>query len=492
MLFGKVSARDGKRCFGPMDGAPKAALKLPDGFQPPDLIVQDELHLISGPLGTMVGLYETAIEWLSTNRSAGAPVVPKVIASTATVRRARSQIHALFGRPSMSLFPPPGVDASETFFAKLDRAKAGRLYLGVAAPGRPLKTILLRTYVALQAAAQKQYDPAAPADQPADAYMTLAGYFNSLRELGGMRRLVDDDVRRWCGTIEQRVPFNHKGPHPWGKDRLLQEPVELTSREKAGAIKQAKDRLNRPHSAKDHVDVLLASNMISVGVDIDRLGLMVVAGQPKSTSEYIQASSRVGRQTPGLVVTCFNVRRPRDRSHYERFVAYHQSFYRYVEATSLTPFSGPALDRGLAGTLMAMARLGHPVLTPASGAMAIEAHRKLADECIAVLAARGGGQEDDADDCTRLTKALNDRATKIIDAWQKLATVARHDAGTKRNYSRFDKDKTAGKPLLFTIIDEDVPPTHSDDARFAAPTSMRDVEPSVHLWLERRSLGGRR
>jgi hypothetical protein len=492
LLFGKASARVGRRCFGPMDHAPKDALKLPDGLPPPDLIVQDELHLISGPLGTMVGLYETAIEWLSTNGAGDKAVLPKVIASTATVRRARSQIHSLFGRASMSLFPPPGVDASETFFAKLDRNRPGRTYVGVAAPGRPLKAILLRTYVALQAAAQKQYQPGGAEDQPADAYMTLAGYFNSLRELGGMRRLVEDDVRTRCASIEERVPVAHIGPHPWGANRTIQMPVELTSREKAGAIKEAKDRLNRPHVAKEHVDVLLASNMISVGVDIDRLGLMVVAGQPKSTSEYIQASSRVGRQHPGLVVTCFNVRRPRDRSHYERFVAYHESYYRYVEATSLTPFSGPALDRGLAGTLLAMARLGNSVLTPPAAAMEIETHRELADASVDVLAKRAGGQTRDADDCARWTKAVHDRGHRIVEAWVKLTKVARHEGGTKRSYSRFDKDKTAGKPLLFTIIDDDLPPPNSDDVRFAAPTSMRDVEPSVHLWIERRSLGGRR
>jgi hypothetical protein len=268
--------------------------------------------------------------------------------------------------------------------------------------------------------------------------------------------------------------------------------VELTSREKAGAIKAAKDRLAQAHGAKEHVDALLASNMISVGVDIDRLGLMVVAGQPKSTSEYIQASSRVGRQHPGLVVTCFNVRRPRDRSHYERFVAYHESFYRYVEATSLTPFSGPALDRGLSGTLIAMARLGHAVLTPPAAAMVIDKQRTLAERCVEVIARRGGDQARDVDDATRLTKALRDRGNKLIEAWERLTREARDEGGTRRSYSRFDKDKTAGRPLLFTIIDDDPPPANSDDARFAAPTSMRDVEPSVHLWLERRPLGGRR
>jgi hypothetical protein len=492
LLFGKASACDGKKFFGPMDSIPKGARALPQGLLPPDLIVQDELHLISGPLGTMVGLYETAIEWLSTRQVDGTTIRPKVIASTATVRRAREQIAALFGRPSTSLFPPPGVDASETFFAELDTKSPGRLYLGVAAPGRPLKAILLRTYVALLAAAQKQYQPGGPDHQPADAYMTLAGYFNSLRELGGMRRLVEDDVRKRCGNIEERVPVDHVGRHPWGKNRPLEMPIELTSREKGGAIKDAKDRLGRPHAAKEHVDVLLASNMISVGVDIDRLGLMVVAGQPKSTSEYIQASSRVGRQSPGLVVTCFNVRRPRDRSHYERFVAYHESFYRYVEATSLTPFSGPALERGLTGTLVAMTRLGDPAMTAPASAMDIAAHHAHASACIEAIAARGARQARNDEEAIRLRDSLRGRGNKVVEAWQKLVATARHEAAGKRSYSPFDKDKTAGKALLYTVLDDHPPEPNSDDARFAAPTSMRDVEPSVHLWLERRSLGGKR
>lgn len=490
LLFGRVSAREGKKCFGPMDRAPKGSTIVAGGFRPPELIVQDELHLISGPLGTMVGLYETAIEWLSCRSDGGKAIKPKIIASTATVRRAREQISALFGRPNMSLFPPPAVDASETFFAKLDKATPGRLYVGVAAPGRPLKAILLRSYVALLTAATKQFDPRGADDQIADAYMTLAGYFNSLRELGGMRRLVEDDVRMRAASVEDRIPVDLKGPHPWAKNRPIQMPVELTSREKAGAIKEAKDRLNKHHATKEHVDVLLASNMISVGVDIDRLGLMVVAGQPKTTSEYIQASSRVGRQYPGLVVTVFNLRRPRDRSHYERFFAYHQSFYRYVEATSLTPFSGPALERGLAGTLVAMTRLGDTAMTPPAAAMEIDKHRKLAEACVDVLARRGSQDSEYEDDRQKLERELNDRGMKIVESWTKLVKEARHEAAAKRSYSPYDKDKSAGKPLLFTAVDD--PPADADGARFAAATSMRDVEPSVHLWVERRVLGGRR
>ena len=186
------------------------------------------------------------------------------------------------------------------------------------------------------------------------------------------------------------------------------------------------------------------------------------------------------------------MRRPRDRSHYERFVAYHQSFYRYVEATSLTPFSGPALERGLASTLVAMTRLGDGRMTPPAAAMDIETHRKLAEACIEVLAQRGGRLAQDNEDFTRTSDALRDRGMKILEAWTKLVKEARHEAAAKRSYSPYDRDKAAGKPLMFTAVDDNRPDANSDEGRFIAPTSMRDVEPSVHLWVERRILGGRR
>lgn len=493
MLFGRVSARAGGRFYGPMDSAPKGTTQLPEGLRPPELIVQDELHLISGPLGTMVGLYETAIEYLSTTKSsAGKSVHPKVIASTATVRRAREQIRALFGRAETALFPPPAVDESETWFAHVDRESDGRLYVGVAAQGRAMKGILLRAYITLLCAAQRQYQLAA-ANARADAYMTLAGYFNSLRELGGMRRLVEDEVRTRCGKIEERHPMNAVGPHPWLANRQVQiEPVELTSRESTGKIKEAKDRLNKPHADKEHVDALLASNMISVGVDIDRLGLMVIAGQPKTTSEYIQASSRVGRQHPGLVVTCFNLAKPRDRSHYERFTAYHESFYRFVEATSLTPFSGPAVERGLAGTLVGMSRLADPLLTPPAAAMSIAARRNKAEEAVETLAARAGRHDEmDAEDAERLMGEVRRRGKGLLDDWEKVVKRVREEAAATKGYSRFDRERTASSYLLYMVVDEQKPAPNSEEARFAAPTSMRDVEESVHLWLERGVLGGR-
>ena len=504
-LFGHVTSRDGRQFFGPIDGGPRrGATPLPRGLRPPELIVQDELHLISGPLGTMVGLYEAAIERLCTFIGPdGAPVRPKIIASTATVRRAGRQIQALFGRPHTNLFPPPGVDVFETFFATVDHKTPGRRYVGVAGPGRAMKAILLRTYIALLGAAAKAHDPRGPKEQPADGYMTVAGYFNSLRELGGMRRLVEDDVRTRCARAEERCPEDEKsahGGHRWARDRRVREPVELTSRESQDKIRDAKARLELPHG-EGSVDVLLASNMISVGIDIDRLGLMVVAGQPKTTSEYIQASSRVGRpkSLPGLVVTCFNVHKPRDRSHYEYFAAYHESFYRHVEAQSLTPFSARALDRGHAGILTALVRLGDPTMTPPEAVMDLPDHRVHAEAMNNVLADRAAAQpapmrqgdsEAEPPPIEGEADRVRDLGINILDAWQQIVGRARKEGAGRRSYSPYDRPRSQGKPLLHSPLD-DTQAMDDDEKKFAAPTSMRDVEPTVHLWIERNQLGGR-
>jgi hypothetical protein len=499
LLFGRALVRDGRRFWGPVDAAlgeiPRSArTTLPDGLLPPELIVQDELHLISGPLGTMAGLYETAIEALCLRTlDDGTVVRPKILASTATVRRAREQILSLFGRGRTAIFPPPGVDDGETWFACVDRNSPGRLYVGVAATGRAMKAILLRAYVALLSAANRLYDPQGPEDQTADAWMTLVGYFNSLRELGGMRRLVEDEVRTRCDKAEDRRPVDWNGPHPWFRNRkVTPEPVELTSREDTGRIKSSKARLAQTFRHPERVDVALASNMISVGVDIDRLGLMVVAGQPKSTSEYIQASSRVGRKAerPGLVVTCFNLHKPRDRSHYERFPAYHESFYRFVEASSLTPFSGPALDRGLAGTLLAMARQNDPELTPSAAAMRIRDHRDLAEEAVRALSDRGALQPGLSKEREQAVRAaLTVRVRELVEAWERLAQLA-PQGGYRRIYSPWDRGKGGtDRPMLRQVLDRPELQAPPEAKLFTAPASMRDVEPSTHLWLRSR-LGG--
>jgi hypothetical protein len=492
MLFGRATHVDDQRAYGVMHEPPAKARSLPEGLLPPELIVQDELHLISGPLGTMVGLYEAAVDFLCERSVSGAPRPPKIVCSTATVRRAREQIQALFGRP-MSLFPPRGVDEGDNFFSRVLRDEPGRLYLGVAAPGRALRAVSVRTYATLLAAAQKHFEPKGPANQPADPYMTLVGYFNSLRELGGMRRLVEDEVANRVKRIaDEKRPRMFLGPHPWAADRTPKMPAELTSREKTERVKETKRRLaaRRTLTDPEPLDVVLASNMISVGLDIDRLGLMVVTGQPKTTSEYIQATSRVGRAYPGLVVVCLHVMRPRDRSHYERFISYHESFYREVEATSVTPFSGQALDRGLVGAMLSMIRHGIPAMEAPTGVMKIHEQRPAAEQLLSWMVGRARGHRNfhDEESEVRIADLVRARGRSFFDAWERVADKAKAGAAS-RTYSRNDRAGTEGVPLLFTAGDD--PPDDHDARSFQVPTAMRDVEPSVHVWLRYKQLDER-
>lgn len=326
---------------------------------PPELIIQDELHLISGPLGTLAGLYETAIDLLATHEG----VVPKIVASTATIRRAGTQVGSLFAR-DLRQFPPPGLDARDSFFAvEADPARVGsRLYVGLMTPATSQSTLMIRAYAALLHGAATL---AAPSEDVRDPYWTLVGYFNSLRVLGGARMQVQDDVNDRLELLARAVG---------SEARSIDQRIELTSREPSGDIPGHLEHLTFAHPDERALDVVLATNMISVGVDIGRLGLMVVMGQPQSTSEYIQATSRVGREYPGLVVTLFNAARSRDRSHYESFVAYHSALYRQVESTSVTPFSARARDRGLHAVLVGLVRLLIPDLRANDGASRIRQH----------------------------------------------------------------------------------------------------------------------
>ena len=326
----------------------------PGDPRPPDLIIQDELHLISGPLGTMAGLYETAIDHLCKRRIGDKEARPKIIASTATVRLASKQIRALFNRPEVQVFPAPGIDRRDSFFASQvpEEESNARLYLGIAAQGRGPKVIFLRAMTTLMAAAQAAWNAGgAPGKSPnaADPYMTAVTYFNALRELGSARRIVEDEIGSRLLTYADRKRLDETAGL-FANRHIAFEPVELTSRVGTAEVAEAKRRLALNFGDPKRIDVALATNMISVGLDITRLGLMLVSGQPKTNSEYIQATSRVGRDPsrPGLVVTLLNIHKPRDRSHYERFSNYHESFYRGVEATSVTPFSPRAMDRGLA------------------------------------------------------------------------------------------------------------------------------------------------
>jgi hypothetical protein len=326
---------------------------------PPGLIIQDELHLISGPLGSMVGLYETIIEEFATDRRGESPVRPKIVASTATIRRYEEQVGALFARDRVALFPPHGLEAGDSFFARYARYPAGhtragelregRLYVGVHGGGLgSVQTAQVRTFTALLQAGQDLPEPAR------DPYWTLMVFFNSLRELGTSLSLLQSDIPDYMKVIR-----NRRGS-TWDDVRRLNRELELTGRLQNDDIPAVMESLDAPYgSGREVVDVCLASNIIEVGIDIDRLSLMAVVGQPKSTSQYIQVTGRVGRrweQRPGLIATIYSPTKPRDRSHYEKFRSYHQRLYAQVEPTSVTPFAPPVLSRALHAVIVAWVR----------------------------------------------------------------------------------------------------------------------------------------
>jgi hypothetical protein len=446
-------------------GWPAATVQAIEPFEPPDLIIQDELHLISGPLGTLVGLYETAVDALASARVGGDLIPPKVIASTATIRRADKQVASLFHR-GISIFPPSGLESTDSWFGtEVPTTEApGRLYVGIFGPGKSVKTALVRVYAGLlsRAKALHNADP-----DLGDAYMTLVGYFNSLRELGGAVRLAEDDIPGRIGVL-------HRRSHTDWPDRLLYEREELTSNKSAEEIPAILSRLERmfpagkPETGKYPIDLLFASNMISVGVDVDRLGLMVVNGQPKTTAEYIQATSRVGRQTPGLVVTVYNWTRPRDISHYERFRSYHSALYRFVEPTSVTPFSSRARDKGLAGVLASIIRQGDPTMAPGKGASSFDATEPWVKQAVEWISAR-------AESVVSPAAGADTRAElrSRIDDWVKVTDSdlawAKRDHGPKPD------------PQDHWLIDPQEELVRKGP--FVAPGSLREVEAEVHVHL---------
>ena len=446
-------------------GWPAAEVVDVEPFEPPDLIIQDELHLISGPLGTLVGLYETAVDGLASLEVQGQRHPPKIVASTATIRRADRQVGALFNR-SLTVFPPPGLDSADSWFGTevQPEREPGRLYLGVFGPGKSVKTALVRVYAALLSRAKRLHEQDCDAG---DAYMTLIGYFNSLRELGGAVRLAEDDIPGRIGVLASRENEEFA-------DRLLYERQELTSNRTAEEVPKILGLLEgqfpqgRPEPGKYPVDVLFASNMISVGVDIDRLGLMVVNGQPKTTAEYIQATSRVGRRAPGLVVTVYNWTRPRDISHYERFRSYHTGLYRHVEATSVTPFSSRARDKALGGVVASLVRQGDPKMAPEDAAGLFDPADDWVRQAIELVAGRAAaivGQRQAAETEAELRG--------LIDEWDNLA-------GEDLTWSRRGRGR-ARSPGEHWLIDGQ----EETDRRgaFVAPNSLREIESEVNVRL---------
>jgi hypothetical protein len=414
-------------------------------------------------------------------------VRPKVVASTATIRRARDQVSALFMR-NVAVFPPQGLDVGDNFFSRQrqpSQLAPGRKYVAVCAPGRRLKVVLIRVYLAYLLAAQVLYEKYG---RHADPWMTLVGYFNSMRELGGMKRLVDDDIRSRLARGSDRGLAN----------RVLRVTEELTSRKASTDIPIVLDHLEVPFDpvveaerqnrrkagqrvdGRPPIDVLLATNMVSVGVDVRRLGLMVVAGQPKTTAEYIQATSRVGRSAPGLVCTVLNWARPRDLSHFEQFEHYHATFYQQVEALSVTPFAPRAIDRGLSALLVSLVRLASPEYNANEAASTVDRDHPLVKSAVETITRRAWEISQRAD----IRAEVEARLKRRLDDW---ADEAANTVGGRRlGYQQKRDGVTVG--LLET-------PGAARWAPFTCLTSLRDVEPTSSLILVDRGMddlpGGR-
>jgi len=478
-LFGRVShecSRHGllwpsAECNGnhkKKNSLPSTVVRQVTPIRPPDLIIQDEFHLISGPLGTMVGLYETAVDELASWTIDGKQIRPKVIASTATIRKADEQVKNVFMR-KVNIFPPHGLDVEDNFFSiqRSIEKKPGRRYIGICSPGSSRPAVLIRVYVAFLTASQTLFNHFG---QAADPYMTLVGYFNSLRELGGMKRLAEDDVQ----TRAYRVEMSNV-KRPGLSQRSIRIVDELTSRiTKSKDIPKKLDQLEIPFKEDWQkgearaIDIVLATNMLSVGVDVNRLGLMVVNGQPKNTAEYIQATSRVGRAFPGLVCTVLAWSRPRDLSHYETFEHYHSTFYKHVEAQSVTPFAPRALDRGLTGTFTSMVRLDNEILNSNDGAQYLDTPTRFeAQKAKNALTERAWKVRD-----INSRDLVDTMSAKRIDQWVKEAIKPGRILGYETESGQGDLVALLKYPGI-QAWDE-----------VTVPMSMREVEPGVQLVMD--------
>ena len=423
---------------------------------PPDLIIQDELHLISGPLGSIAGLYEVAIDELCRRENAR----PKIIGSTATIRRAAEQARALFDRDTYQ-FPAPALDSGNTGFAVSNLRSPGRLYLGITTAGRSA-TYMLQAISAslLLAAAQLNLKT----EEERDYYWTLVVYFNSLRELGRALVLMQDDVPVSIAQLASR-----RGE----PTRNIDTPAELTSRVRSYEIRDMLDRLKKGAGDPQAVDLLLASNMISVGMDIPRLGMMLVNAQPRSLSEYIQATSRVGRGTvPGIIVTMYNNTRARDRSHYETFQTWHRCLYRDVEATSVTPFASRAQDKALHAVLAALVR--HTITGMDRRPVLNELRRAEAERIAAVIEQRVAR----VDPSERV--AVSQKLKRLLDEWVSRQDLQSYwDDYERRTSLLMSAEQFAAK----ADVDADADPEGARRALWPTPNSMREVEPGTPFVL---------
>ena len=443
----------------------------------PDLIIQDELHLISGPLGSMVGHYETLINELCTIRTASGEIKPKIVASTATISRAKEQCHALYGcgRDKVFQFPPSGLDAGNSFFAKEDKNQNGRRYVGILATGSSSDaTTAIRLFASLLYGA-KAIKVEKESDR--DPYWTNMGYYNSIRELGQAATWIRADIDQQLDVMYKRRydDKRYSSREEYRKARrYIWRDEELTSRISGSEVTASLANLGirYPAEVDDEgkvkaypIDICLATNMISVGLDVSRLGLMTVAGQPKTTSEYIQATSRVGRNAkdaPGLVFVLYRPGRPRDKSHYEHFKSYHSRVYCNVEPTSVTPFSAPVRERALHAIMIGMLRLENDNVFNEDPPKIPD--EELFDRVCEIIENRVDEIDSDELDATR------EQLEYILECWQ--------DWNPRKWEPKLNPDWSYADPLPLMYTAGSQPNAAWGEQGMETPTSMRSVDAS--------------
>ena len=446
----------------------------PPRLEPPELIIQDELHLISGPLGTLTGLYETAIDILCTGYDG---TRPKIIASTATTRRAGEQIRSLFNRNTSSIFPPQGIDFGHSFFAEevpLDE-DPGKAYVGVCMAARSRLTVLGRISATILRCVRRMEEGIPENDlshKDIDQYYTLVSYFNTLKELGAASKMYDDTVPGYIQRLFSNFEDQKNVSGRYRNQPL--EKVELTSRIDASRIPDILKGLERTLSGTIRPeDLLLCTNMLSVGVDISRLGVMIVNGQPKNHSEYIQATGRIGRESPGLVVTSLNALKPRDLSHYENFGYYHSTLHMNVEPVNLTPFASRARDRALFGVLVALMRLFESRLAKNDAAGRFDKNVRHVSKVLDVIRQELAGRVGNIDAQER--DATLTELEQCTDRWHEWASSI-----DRLQYSGNQHEKAKRPEDVYYLLGNTFYTGESE--LVSVPNSLRDAEEAVKMW----------
>ena len=460
---------------------------------PPELIIQDELHLISGQLGTTFGLYETGLEYLMTNNG----IKPKIIASTATTRASEEQIQKLFNRDKTSIFPPQVIKFGDTFFSEIKTDEdSKKLYLGVLATNKSGLTVQAKISATILYNVKKLIEFGVP-DEYLDPYYTLVSYYNSQKDLGVSSVSFKDSVPRFINVVQNQSAgqkfHDSKNPSKVIDKKILDPDLEkklntrytrlfekeLTSRKPSGEIPEILRELNqKSHETETPVDLLLATNMLSVGVDIPRLGVMLVNGQPKKHSEYIQATGRIGRTKPGLIITLYSYTKPRDISQYEDFISYHSNFYKYIEKVSLTPFTLPSRQMGLFGVLVGLMRIKSKKLSGNNCAEKFDPN----DETQKLI-------------INEIKKLFKDRVEKIDPPESKNTQIAIDDLFEEWElYTRFykgvlqyaensfeNKNQTLADQFTYLLKDD----LRSTNQRISVPHSFRNTESELNLFYEK-------